>query len=233
VHDDERGGDPVRVGRVSAGDPIIARALHEGRRIAEQIASGEIKMARVEPPADFVQPSLVPVPFIPERFAAVTFDSYAAQTESEKVAVRAARKWVERTLQKQPVMLALIGTTGVGKSHLLYAAARALYEQGVTVYSRPWYELADQLRYGRSGREAAEVREELWKARVVLIDEVRKTAGTEFDDTELAKFACHAYDRGASVFLTTNVNPLDSVMGPPAASRFAQVVVTGKDRRQL
>jgi chromosomal replication initiation ATPase DnaA len=104
----------------------------------------------------------------------------------------------------------------------------------------PWYSLADTLRYGdviqtEAGsreRSAHQIRAELWSRKVVLLDEVRRTSGTEFDDSELAKFACHAYDNRIAVLITTNVSPLEQVMGPAAASRFAQVTVVGPDARQ-
>ena len=67
---------------------------------------------------------------------------------------------------------------------------------------------------------------------MVLLDEVRPTSATSFDDTELVKLAALAYDERVAVLLTTNVNPLADVMGPAAASRFVQVVVSGPDHRQ-
>lgn len=144
-------------------------------------------------------------------------------------------------------MLALIGKQGTGKSHLLYGAVRELelsrpedekevIESGwKPPYVQPWYRLADQLRYGDgrgdSHQRIQEVRNRLWAARIVLIDEVRPTSGTNFDDTELAKYACHAYDHEIPVMLTTNVNPLEAVMGDAAASRFRTVVIDGPDWR--
>jgi hypothetical protein len=76
------------------------------------------------------------------------------------------------------------------------------------------------------------VRDQLWAQPIVVLDEVRATASTAFDDTELAKFACHAYDADIPTLITTNVSPLDQVMGPPAASRFTQVIIEGPDWRQ-
>lgn len=176
---------------------------------------------------------------IPQRFRTATFGSFAPASESQRVALAAVREWVKRTLASQGTMLALIGSTGAGKSHLLYAAARALAEQDRHFYARPWYRLADELRYGgRSAynpaalMEPAEMRQHLWDARIAMIDEVRPTASTAFDDTELAKYACNAYDSCLSVLITSNVNPLTDVMGPAAASRFTQVVIEGPDRRQ-
>lgn len=175
---------------------------------------------------------------VPPRFAAADFADFEPESPSQRAALVAARAFVTRARRGDPAMLALIGSQGAGKSHLLYAAARHLADGGVRVWHRPWYKLADELRYGGADPftgatlEAAQVREALYRERVVLIDEVRPTAGTAFDDTELAKWACHAYDQNLAVLITTNVNPLADVMGPPAASRFTQVVVDGRDRRQ-
>lgn len=192
------------------------------------------------PPASDDQRALL----VPARFAAASFDTYQAATQSQRTALAAVERWVQHAKNRTGVMLALIGPTGVGKSHLLYAAANALLSGGYGTYARGWYRLADELRYGgespmalnRDGRpfplEASEVRGLLWKQKIVLLDEVRPTASTAFDDTELAKFACHAYDAKLSVLITTNVHPLSDVMGPPAASRFTQLVVDGQDRRQ-
>ena len=65
-----------------------------------------------------------------------------------------------------------------------------------------------------------------------MIDEVRPTAGTDFDDTELAKIVCRAWDNGRALLITTNVSPLAAVLGPAVASRFTQITITGPDHRQ-
>lgn len=199
------------------------------------------KILRVQP-EEGDRPEIPPTiraAIVPPRFTSVTFDTYEPTTRGQAVALKAAQFWVERARKGECSMLALIGPQGTGKSHLLYAAANALLDDQRKCYARPWYRLADELRYGGEspfvpGRaiEAFEVRSQLWKQRVVLLDEVRPTASTAFDDTELAKFACWAYDSKLAVFITSNVSPLADVMGPPAASRFTQVVIDGPDRRQ-
>jgi energy-coupling factor transporter ATP-binding protein EcfA2 len=210
---------------------------------------GQLAVAIEQPPeravrlvADEGDPPAVPDTFrrgmVPARFAAVTFDSYQPSTPSQYAALKAARFWTERALAGDGCMLALIGPQGTGKSHLLYAAANVLLDAGTRLYARPWYRLADELRYGGAhpitAREmdTADVRRSLWTQKIVLLDEVRATASTAFDDTELTKFACHFYDSRYPMFLTSNVNPLADVMGAPAASRFTQVVIDGKDWRQ-
>lgn len=174
---------------------------------------------------------------VPARFLDAKFSTYEPKTEGQETALDSAESFVSRVVNGQPTMLALLGAQGTGKSHLLYAAANRFLAMGRRIYSRPWYKLADELRYG--GRspfndeplEAHEVRAQLWKFDLLFIDEVRPTASTSLDETELAKLACHAYDARSSVFITTNML-LEDVMGAAAASRFAHVVIDGPDHRQ-
>lgn len=176
---------------------------------------------------------------IPKRFWAATFDTYEPKTDSQRAGARAARWWLDKG-RHEGGMLALIGKQGTGKSHLLYAVAHEILAKQGAAFIRPWYAFADELRFGISvsteggyrEKKPGEVRADWWGAPVVLLDEVRATAGTSFDDTELARYACHAYDHGKAVLMTTNVHPLANVLGDAAASRFRQVVIDGPDHRQ-
>jgi hypothetical protein len=174
---------------------------------------------------------------IPKRHRMSTLRDYRPATESQSQARQEVAQWIRHVGDEIPSMVALIGSTGTGKSHLLYAAARALLAAGHRPYVRAWYELADVLRYGgrsaysRTMLEPQEARAQLHEATIVLLDEVRPTAGTQFDDMELTKAACAWYDRAVPVLITTNVSPLADVLGPAGASRFLQLVVTGPDYR--
>lgn len=186
---------------------------------------------------------------IPPRFERATFENFVPKTESQRNAERAVREWIAK--RKWGAMLALIGSQGTGKSHLIYSAVKVIDAELEAMDAKarvgqsqpfvaPWYALADELRYGKSeiaesGNRFVEpqaIRARLWERRIVILDEVRKTSGTEFDDTELAKFACHAYDNRIAVLLSTNTNPLSDVLGAAAASRFNQIVIDGPDARQ-
>lgn len=173
---------------------------------------------------------------IPERFRSATLESYEPKNESQRTAKSAVGRWL-----RSGGMLALVGPTGTGKSHLLWAAVRSLYELGqhAGMVVRPWYRLADELRYGRVDtaeagsveRSSAYIRDSVFGAKRLVIDEVRPTSGTSFDADELMKIAANAYDNMQHVLLTTNTNPLNELMGAPAASRFAYVVLVGPDGR--
>lgn len=174
---------------------------------------------------------------IPSRFRDVGFATFHPETDSQRTALTMVRAWTLDAKEGKGPMLALVGAQGCGKSHLLYAAARLLVTAQVPVYVRPWYRLADALRYG--GRSAfapsvtldnTAVRDQLWEQRIVLLDELRPTASTEFDYNELAKFACWAYDERIAVLLTANA-ALEQAMGTAAASRFTELTIAGRDRR--
>lgn len=185
-------------------------------------------------------------PYVPREYRAASLDRFDASISGPSYerelsfASRAVVKWAHAAQTGRRAMLALVGSQGNGKSTLLYGAVNRLAGHQVRVFSRPWYRLADELRYGgpvpwapdSAPVEAHELRRAMYRSPVVVIDEVRSTAGTSFDDTELAKFACHAWDEGIAVLITTNVNPLSLVMGDAAADRFTIVTLTAPSRRQ-
>ena len=230
----------ANLGRI---DDEVARLMRRAGVLRRRAAPGTVRESvGLVPnlvPEEATTPVPPPVPRIPKRFQCATLSSFRAETSVLLTALRATERFISFAAAQRPVMLALIGPPGVGKSHLLYAAANHCIAAGLETYARPWYRLADELRYGGDSPYDAEweldpldVRDYLYRAPVVFVDEVTRTASTDFDEMELQKLACHAYDNGVALMITTNVDPLAQVMGERAASRFTQVVVTGEDWRQ-
>lgn len=225
---------PVRVGDVvinGYGD-VQLKDLAAGAEATERVRVDDVELPGIR----------IPAPYIAEKFAGATFATYLPDpaAPSQSAALEAVKQFCRKVHKGDDApLLALIGSTGTGKSHLLYAAAKALHDAGRRVFTRPWYLLADQMRYGGPSLfnpqvqlDPHQLRASLMKEPLVMLDEVRPTAGTDFDDTELAKIVCHAWDNGRAMLITTNVSPLAAVLGPAIASRFTQVTINGPDGRQ-
>lgn len=210
---------------------LAEQATAQGRSPREFVDLGPIPERTLDAPK-------IPAPDIPEKFAGATFDGFVQKNKHLALAAEATKHFCRAVMRGEPCMLALIGDTGRGKSHLLYAAARALSARHQRVYARPWYRLADALRYGGCFRDGGQLmepsvlREHLYLERVVLLDDIRLTAGTAFDDNELTKLALHGYDRNLCLLITTNASPLTDVMSTAAASRFTEVTLDGADWRK-
>lgn len=207
---------------------------------AKQTKPEDLSRLRLDPDEQPVAEIKIPAPYIAAKFVNAGFATYQPDpaAPSQLAAILAVKHFCRRAHAGEAPMLALIGSTGTGKSHLMYSAAKTLHAAGHRVFSRPWYLLADQLRYGgpapftNQWLEPEQLRVVLMGEPLLMIDEVRPTAGTDFDDTELAKIVCHAWDNGRAVLITTNVSPLTAVLGPAVASRFTQVIISGPDHRQ-
>lgn len=208
-------------------NPVRVGSLVQVGREFEQNPPPRLTL-EVPPEAPAIRPDVI----LPARFRDATLDAFVPEHEKQKRALAIVRRFVEKAEGREGEILALIGKAGCGKSHLLYAAARDLSSKGLDVECRSWYTLADEIRYGDGKLEAHEVRRRIFGASVLMLDEVRPTANTDFDDTELTKIICHAWDNRRPVMLTTNVYPLDLLVGPHVVSRVTAVIVDGEDRRK-
>lgn len=176
---------------------------------------------------------------IPRRFERATFDNFQTRHPSQEVALGKAKEWVEAAVAEPQVgpMLALVGKKGRGKSHLLWAAHRALVERLAEErarwrpMARSWYDLAQRLERRAEGR--AEAWSHVKGVRCLLLDEVRpiQVGSKEAPDRDLTGLVMHGYDNLVAMFVTTN-RKLDEVVGEAAASRFTTIVVDGPNWRE-
>lgn len=190
----------------------------------------------------------LPPPRVPSRFAFRRFEDdgrlgylgYHPKNRSQAIALDMTASWCRDVIEGRRPMLALVGPTGVGKSHLAFAAAWELYEQArIRAYCIEWYRFVDVLRYGSGPRDerglpqtrAWEARQEWWEQPVCILDELRRTSSTDFDASEAARYAQHAYAHELAVLVTTNESTLAEVMDVPAADRFTIHVLSGESQR--
>jgi chromosomal replication initiation ATPase DnaA len=179
---------------VAAADPAKASdALFlDPDRIAEAQALADAVVPEVEPP--------------PGPSAAWTFDSYI-QSEANTSVDEAAREIsLHPATGRNP--LVIIGSTGVGKTHLLHAIGNALLDSGVSPVacfsSRDFHDMI--VKAGERGQL------DPWSARLgkvpaLLIDDLHLLKGSEGTQQELAKLVGQILDVPGQVVLTTNTPP--------------------------
>jgi DNA replication protein DnaC len=185
--------------------------------------------------------------YVPPRFQDKTLDNFTPHSESQRAALEMVREWVEMVKAGEGPTLALLGAVGTGKSHLLYAATRAVNEHidaanpsGIHMAAWGWYDLALMLKEAKYNpdaevqTEAQRKRERLFAAKAFGIDEIRPTSGTDFDVTELSQLMVRAYSHKQGVIVTSNAvdRKLIEIIGQAAASRLTPIIVTGPDMRK-
>lgn len=168
-----------------------------------------------------------------------TLENFTPHTQSQRVALEATREWIRSVLAGEGGTLALIGSVGSGKSHLLYAAVRELNLAGIHAAAGGWYDLADLFRQAKYGHDEDVTEARIKKARylgaaALAIDEIRPTSGTGYDTTELSQLMTRAYRERQGVIVTSNFadEALIRIIGMAAASRLTEVKVKGPDLRQ-
>ena len=177
--------------------------------------------------------------YIPPRHWGDTLENFKPVTDSQRAALDATRQWVDATVAGEGAALALVGGVGCGKSHLMYAAIRAVNEAGVHAAAYGWAELADVLRAAKYVHDVEEYteakarRDRLYAAKSFGIDEIRPTSGSDFDGTELAQIMTRAYRNCQGVIVTSNYadSKLAGIIGLAAQSRLTQLTVVGPNLR--
>jgi DNA replication protein DnaC len=216
----------------------------EQRGIIERFMAKAAAMPKDAPPAEPSKPAPNAVQvrlgwYIPPRHVNDTFATFKPQSTSQETALKAAMEWVESVKRGDGGALALIGGVGTGKSHLLYAAIRAVNEAGIHGAAAGWYDLADLFRQAKFGHDEDVTEARVKKGRILGaaalgIDEIRPTSGTEYDTTELSQLMTRSYREKQGVFVTSNYadEKLTKIVGMAATSRLTQITVVGPDMRQ-
>jgi len=207
---------------VAAADPAKAEdaVFLDPDRIAEAQALADAIVPEAEPP--------------PGPSAAWTFDTYIESEANESVD-QAARGIASRPAKERNPLL-IVGSTGVGKTHLLHAIGNALLDSGVSPVacfsSRGFHDMI--------AKAAERGQLDPWSARLgrvpaLLVDDLHLLKDSETTQQELAKLVNQILDVPGQVIFTSNTPPqqteglCDELRAP--LQRGTIVTLTAPDRK--
>ena len=148
---------------------------------------------------------------IGRRYATATLDSYEARTLEQQQALQLARDF---TLMYPSVAGGLLfwGPVGTGKTHLAVGIFRELtLRKGVACRFVDYGNLLQDLRrsFSKSTGDSA-LMLPLVEVELLVIDELGKGRGTEWEETVLDDLISRRYNAGKTTLCTTNFDPRDA-----------------------
>lgn len=133
---------------------------------------------------------------IEPEFYNATLDNYKPETPSEKEAKQAVQDLIDGKIHK----LVLLGQNGTGKTHLGIAAVKALKGIRITMF-----ELSARIRAGfNEGYSELKVLNELLEYRIIVIDELGRTKGSEAERNWMSYMTDKCHTRGIRLMYISN-----------------------------
>lgn len=181
----------------------------------------------------------------PSRSASMTFDTYLPKTPMQERALQAALMYAGSP-DSMDKGLSFLGPVGCGKTHLLVSVARSLVESGRSLGFVDFDRLAADVRRGYSqGESDTQAVRAAISHDFVVIDELGKGRGTEWESWLADQLISVAYQQGTRLLVASNhpseqgggkYCPLEHRIGGRAWSRLQHmtmmVTVDGPDGRE-
>lgn len=134
---------------------------------------------------------------VKKDYAEVTLDNYIALTDSQKEALNACRLLASGDITK----LLLLGSNGVGKTHLASSLVKAMNGRIITAY-----EMFAYYRSCFSGRNLeVDLLEKFKKYPLLVIDEFGRTKGSEAEENFLSAIVDSRHSDGLPTMILSNL----------------------------
>ncbi|NPV90294.1 MAG: ATP-binding protein [Firmicutes bacterium] len=185
-----------------------------------------------------------------KRYEGMTLKNFKPRNPHQKKALQGVADYVknyDRIKGMKSNSVLLVGDVGVGKTHLLVGAARALIDKGVPVVFASTVELIENLREAELNKTNPEYDgesihtqvETLSRAEVVFFDDIGKEKISEWVQVQYYRIINRRYLAMLPTLFSTNLGKeeLKQAVGETVASRMAEMsagriyVVLGEDIR--
>ena len=180
------------------------------------------------------------LPYITDK---KTFDNYKVTKETE-TAYNVAKKYCERIIKGEQVVLLMIGTVGTGKTHLMSAIGHELLKNKILVRYDMTSQMLDRFRESISNNDEdlSELLSMYRKYNVLMLDDIGVEKPSEWVTDRLqVLFDSRILNSTGSIVIGTNLNKQDltsrlgarisSRLWDSSSSKFMRIVINTKDYR--